>query len=322
MVVAAPPLVQESFIPFTPGITGKIDHLTIDLKTNRMFVCTKGNNSVSVLDLAAKRQIALISAGLMTTQDVVYVGSTNPPLLYVANANGHVRAFNGLTYASTSIDVNLGINADNMRFDSQRKILYVGYGEGPSAIAAIDAVTGARKPDASVNVVGHPESFLLNSDNTTIYVNIVTRNAIYKVSNTATGGDGKFSVLNLPTGYSGHYALLLMEQEKVIIVPTRVPSSLLVLSSVDGKLINVYPTVNDVDDLFYDHRLQRIYVTGGDGNVAVYQRADSSATKWTSLGNVASGTLGRTGVWSPELDRLFVAVQGARPGVMVFKTQA
>src|SRR4051794_38460790 len=36
-----------------PGVAGRIDHLSVDLDQNRLFVAALGNDSVEVVDLAA-----------------------------------------------------------------------------------------------------------------------------------------------------------------------------------------------------------------------------------------------------------------------------
>ena len=55
MSFAAEPSVLElvASIPL-PGVKGRIDHLSIDVKA-RLFVAALGNNSVEVIDLKARR---------------------------------------------------------------------------------------------------------------------------------------------------------------------------------------------------------------------------------------------------------------------------
>ena len=47
--VAGQPLAQVGAIPL-PGVEGRIDHLTVDLSAQRLFVAALGNNSVEVRD--------------------------------------------------------------------------------------------------------------------------------------------------------------------------------------------------------------------------------------------------------------------------------
>jgi hypothetical protein len=63
--------------------------------------------------------------------------------------------------------------------------------------------------------------------------------------------------------------------------------------------------VGDTDDLFYDARRDRVYVIGGEGYVDVFDAAASG--KYDRLARLATRAGARTGLWSAELDRLFVA---------------
>ena len=47
---ASEPLKLETTIPMT-DVQGRIDHLSIDLKGQRLFVAALGNNSLEVIDL-------------------------------------------------------------------------------------------------------------------------------------------------------------------------------------------------------------------------------------------------------------------------------
>jgi hypothetical protein len=63
--------------------------------------------------------------------------------------------------------------------------------------------------------------------------------------------------------------------------------------------------VGDSDDLFYDARRARVYAIGGEGYVDVFDA--STAGKYQRLQRIATRAGARTGLWSSELDRLFVA---------------
>ena len=85
----------------------------------------------------------------------------------MANAkDGSVRVFDGSSYSALKT-LDYGDDADNLRYDSARKRIYVGYGSG--ALGEIDDEgnkTGDIKLDA------HPESFQLEKDGPRIYVNL------------------------------------------------------------------------------------------------------------------------------------------------------
>jgi len=85
----------------------------------------------------------------------------------------------------------------------------------------------------------------------------------------------------------------------------RQPAQLLVFDTMSGKRLGAVPCVGDTDDLLYDARRDRVYVIGGQGYVDVFDVARSA--KYSRLARVATRSGARTGLWSSELDRLFVA---------------
>jgi hypothetical protein len=66
----------------------------------------------------------------------------------------------------------------------------------------------------------------------------------------------------------------------------------------------VVPCVGDSDDLFYDAARDRVYVIGGQGYVDVFDASPSA--RYARLDRIRTRAGARTGLWSNELDRLFV----------------
>jgi YVTN family beta-propeller protein len=62
------PLTVASKIPLG-RVTGRIDHLAIDTKRNRLFVAELGNNSIGVIDLATQKVVKRIT-GLREPQGI------------------------------------------------------------------------------------------------------------------------------------------------------------------------------------------------------------------------------------------------------------
>src|SRR5512132_3360050 len=88
----AQPLTLEKTIPL-PGVQGRIDHLSIDLAGQRLFVAALGNDTVEVVDLKQGKAGHRIT-GLAEPQGVLYVPSANR--LYVANGkDGSLRIYDG-----------------------------------------------------------------------------------------------------------------------------------------------------------------------------------------------------------------------------------
>jgi DNA-binding beta-propeller fold protein YncE len=88
-------------------VRGRIDHMAIDVKRQRLFVAELGNDSVGVVDLADRRLVRTIT-GLNEPQGVGYEPSTDT--LYVANArDGSIKLFDGNAYEATAWSSAMGM---------------------------------------------------------------------------------------------------------------------------------------------------------------------------------------------------------------------
>src|SRR5260370_21103323 len=162
-------LVQE--IPL-PQVEGRIDHFTFDAKRKRVIGAALGNNTVEVVDTFAGRDIHSIQ-GAADPQGVAYVSEFNK--LFVANGtDGKLRIYDGDSFSLLNT-IEVGEDADNVRYDPVEKRVYVAYGgDEEGGIAVIDAVTRQR-PDDVAKLDAHPESFQIASSKPVIYANISTK---------------------------------------------------------------------------------------------------------------------------------------------------
>ena len=291
---AAQPLRLENTIEL-PEVQGRIDHLSLDLKGERLFVAALGNNTVEVIDIKGGKRAKTI-AGLREPQGARYVPDVDR--LYVANAkDGSVRVFDGNSYSLLKT-IDYGDDADNLRYDAEHKRIYVGYGGG--ALGEFDA-DGNKIGDIKLDA--HPESFQLEKDSSRIYVNLPGARKVAVVDRekhtvTATWGTGMaFS----------NYPMALEESGHRLFVVTRLPARLLVFDTNTGKIIQKLPAVGDCDDVFYDKTRKRIYASGGEGEISVFEQKDPD--HYTELARIATVKGARTSFFSPELDRLFLAVR-------------
>src|SRR6201993_4855475 len=154
----------ETKIPLG-DVKGRIDHLAVDLKRNRLFVAELGNDTVGVVDLN-EQKVQHVITGLKEPQGIGYVPSTDT--LFVANAgDGSVLLFRGADYAAAG-KIDLGNDADNIRVDSASNRVFVGYGGG--ALAVVDPATNGKI--AHIPLQAHPESFQLARSDRRIFVNV------------------------------------------------------------------------------------------------------------------------------------------------------
>src|SRR5262245_63575851 len=98
-----------------PGVEGRIDHLSADVKGQRVFVAALGNNSLEVIDVAQGKRARSVP-GLKEPQGVLYLGDTEQ--IIVANGDdGTVRAIDAKSFTTVS-NIMVGGDADNVRYDS------------------------------------------------------------------------------------------------------------------------------------------------------------------------------------------------------------
>jgi len=87
----AAPLLLETKIPLGE-VSGRIDHLGIDVKRQRLFVAELGNDTLGVVDLAGGK--VRFIAGFREPQGVAYAAFADS--VYVANGgDGSVRVLRG-----------------------------------------------------------------------------------------------------------------------------------------------------------------------------------------------------------------------------------
>jgi len=158
----------------------------------------------------------------------------------------------------------------------------------------------------------HPESFQLEKDGPRIYVNLPKSRKIAVIDR-----DKRTILATWPLGMTlANYPMAFDQADSRLFVITRYPARLLVFDTTTGKTVQRLPAVGDCDDVFYDKANKRIYAIGGEGAVSVFEQQDPDHYKESARIITVKGA--RTGFFSPELDRLFVAVrrQGTQPAAI------
>ena len=290
---ATPPPLRDLLVIPLPGVERRIDHFAVDPAGSRLFVAALGNGTLEVLDVAAGKRITSLP-GLNEPQGVAYLPAFHR--IAVAMRGGGVTAFDDRDYQPSPTMPGMS-DADNLRVDTHAGQLYVGYGEG--ALGVIDPA--AMKRIADIPLPGHPESFRLEEAGPRIFVNVPHTREILVVDRAQRSVISHIALGNL----TNNYPMSLDEGGHRLFVAVRVPARLLVFDTASSKPIASVPCVGDSDDLFYDAKRDRVYVIGGEGFVDTFDASPSG--KYTRIGRLATRTGARTGLWSSELDRLFVA---------------
>jgi DNA-binding beta-propeller fold protein YncE len=289
-------------------VRGRIDHMAVDVKRQRLFVAELGNDSVGIVDLPNRKLISRIP-GLKEPQGVGYEPSTD--LLYVANAgDGSVRLFDGSDYKTTG-RIELGSDADNIRIDATAHRIFVGYGSG--ALAIIDPSTHGKVGD--IPLKAHPEAFQIDPETTKIFVNVPGARGIAVVDRVAQKQTGEWPL----TDRGANFPMALDLVRRHVLVIFRSPAELGVFSMTDGKPIATVETCGDADDLFIDAKRARVYVSCGAGFLDVLEAKEATYRRIARIPTVSGA---RTSLFMPEMDRLLVAARassGVPAAIWIFR---
>ena len=234
------PLVLERTIPLA-NVSGRIDHMAVDLRRGRLFVAELGNNTVDVVDLATGRVVHRID-GLREPQGVAYAPAAN--VVAVANAgDGSVRFYKGQDYAPVA-RADLKDDADNVRLDPRSGGFLVGYGSG--GIAALDPATGAVVGQSIL--AAHPEGFRVSEDGRRALVNVPDAGQIAVVDLTTGKQTATWRVPSL----RANFPMAWDEANRIVAVVYRSPPRLVLLDSGTGAVTETRETCGDADDVFFD----------------------------------------------------------------------
>jgi DNA-binding beta-propeller fold protein YncE len=278
-----------------PRVEGRIDHLAADIAARRLYVAALGNNTVEVLDLKSNSHLKSLP-GFREPQGIAVV--PDGKLVAVANGQGEGVQFVDASDYHQARAVRLGNDSDNVRYDPAATRLFVGYGGG--ALAAISPADGRVLGEAKLS--GHPESFQLERFGSRAFVNVPTADQIAVVDRAAMRVIATWPVV----GAKSNFPMALDEPNHRVFVGCRRPAKALVYDTTMEKQISSFDIVGDTDDLFYDVARRRLYVSGGEGYIDVFQQQD--ANRFTRLAHMATAAGARTSLFVPEQNRLYLAV--------------
>ena len=323
---ASEPLVQVGSIPLK-GVEGRLDHLTFDSRSQRLFVAALENHTIEVVDLPRRRRIHQIT-GISEPQGLLCIPEKNS-LLVCSRSDGTCRSFDATTFQEGPW-IDLGRNADNLRFDPDAQTIYVGSGGEPGngllsavdLVALLPAAQGGQPapphspadfllsrprqadPRMETQLPAHPESFQLDRANRRLLVNIPDEHqiAVLQIGTNTLTNASSWPV----TVGEKNFPMTLDSASARLYIACRKPPLLAVYDTGTGTLLSRTPCVGDADDMFYDAKLKRMYVIGGEGFVDAFQVSDTSQEP-ARLARLPTAPRARTGLFIPDLRMLAVA---------------
>ena len=303
-------------------VEGRMDHLGIDVKGQRLFATAFDNHTLEVIDLKSGRQVHTIT-DLDEPQGSFYDAANNR--LFEANGgDGTVKIFDGTTFQLLQT-VTLDLDADNVRYDPRSKHIVVGYGGekflagkvarpgGGGALAILDS---AGKKVGEIDMDAHPESFQLEKIGTRVFVNVPDKQEV-EIADLVKGTvEGRW-----PVTCTTNFPMALDEPHHRLFVGCRIPARLAVFDTETGKIVASPTIVEHTDDLFFDASKGRIYILG-EGFIEAWQERDPD--HYDLIARYPTPADGRTGLLVPDLGELFETIphhglQGAE--ILVYETK-
>jgi DNA-binding beta-propeller fold protein YncE len=297
--IAAPPemLVLTQTIP-SKGVAGKLDHLAVDSRGERLFLANKPNNTLDIIDLKAGKLIRQI-ADQGKVSGVTYAADVD--MIYVGNGAGVCNGFNGKDYQPVfSVPA---ANADNVHYHSGNKLVYVGQDE---ILSGLDAQTGAVK--ASINLPGAIHGFKIDKKAGKIYAVLTKPNLIAVIDVANHEIIDKFpltlSDAGSPIAQDAENGLLFVgcPKQKPMIVA---------IDTKTGKEVASVEIPAGIDDLHFDSKRNRLYASCSASVLAVIEK---QGEKYEVVARLETPKDSRTCTWKSGKLYLGVPRQEGKDG--------
>src|SRR5713101_290469 len=253
-----PALSLETHIPLQ-NVKGRIDHFSVDVKGQRLFVAAVDNHTLEVVDLKSGKQVHTIT-DLAEPQGVFYDASTNR-LFVACGLDGVTKIYDGTTFKLIAT-FKFPDDADNIRYDARTKQVIVGYAGAKSLRKREEGTGGLGFLDTNGKLIrevvidAHPESFRLETKGTRIFVNVPDKQEIEVVDAVKGTILARWPV----TAAKNNFPMSLDEAHHRLIVGTWMPPRLLAFDTESGKQVASNEIAGNTDDLFYDASKGRVYV--------------------------------------------------------------
>ncbi len=301
------------------------DHLTIDLVGKRVFATPQAARMVAVLDLQDGKVLKTMPVG---NPHAVYYSSSLKRLFVTDSVTGSLLVYSGDDYSLIK-EIRFEKGIDWLLPDPNSQLLYVNHGGDAAGMdhAVVSVFDAAKLEKVADIAVPAPvlEGSALDTEKQLLYVNLNMTNSVAVVD---LRKRETVAIWKLPPA-DGRRAMgaTLDQGRSRLYVSTRDNSlngSIMVLDTNDGRIVATLPIGGWADDIFIDQKRQRVYVTVGVGYVDTY--AIEGGDAYRREPRVETQLMAKTGLFSRELDRMFVSVPTLGDfgsfEVMVFKPES
>src|SRR5215467_6495260 len=301
-----------------PDVKGRIDHFSVDVRGQRLFVAAVENHTLEVIDVKSGQRIHTIS-DLAEPKGVFYDPATNH-LFVACGLDGVTKVFDGDSFQVLAT-VKFPDDADNIRYDSRSKSVIVGYAgakqlrkrqEGTGGLGFIDP-NGKKAGDVVIDA--HPESFQLEKSGSRIFVNVPEKKEIEVIDSAK-----RFVLARWPVSAENNFPMALDDAHHRLLIGVWKPPQLLAFDTRTGQQVAAGEIAGKTDDLFYDSVRRRVYVLTSAGYIEVFE--EKNADQYNRIARYPTPAGSQTGLFVPEWGKLFVAVRaqsGQNAEVLIYQ---
>lgn len=314
-------LVQTIEMPEVPA-GPYADHLAIDTHGHRLFTTPQANHAVDVLDLSSGKVQHTIT-GFGNPHAILYRQDRNR--LFVTDGSaGNLKIFDATTFQQIG-SIKLELNADGIAYDDRTGYLYVANGgdEAGKNYSLISIIDTAREQKIGDIRVESPalEAMAIDTATNRLYVNLPESSSIAVID---LKKEAVVSTWPLTLGKKNMAFAIDPAHHRLYVGcrDTDVRGSIVILDTDTGHELHRLPIGGWVDSMFYDPAMGRIYASCGVGEVFTYERDQGDTFK--ALQTTDTAVMAKTSLYSPQLDRLYVAVPhlgDTTAKILVFATQ-
>ncbi len=283
------------------GVQNHFDHLTPDLKNNRLFVVPEDNKTIEVYNIRTGKFIYSIK-GIGVGHSVVYRADINR-IFVTDGSDGDVKMFDGTTYKLLKT-VKLLADSDATGYDPDTHYLYIADGglDAKLDYTFLEIVnTDTDEKVGQIKIASNRlEAMAVEKNGQRLFLNMTEKNSIGVI-------DRAKNVLAAvwPLTCKVNASVAIDEKHHRLFAACR-DGNMNVLDSDSGKVLQSLPISTGVDDMTFDPASQRVYVATGEGFVNVFKESDPG--HYQAIGKIPTGPLGKTGLLVPALNEYFVAV--------------
>lgn len=292
------------------GKAGKLDHVALDAKRERLFLADTANGTLDVVDVKGGKLLKQLP-GQTGIQGIAFAADIDRVFVGLGGG-GLCNVFNGEDF-KTLKTIKFSGDADNVRYDPAAHLTFVAHDE--KALGVIDAKTFSVLPD--IKLPGAAEGFQIETKRPRLYLCMPSPSEVLVIDT-----EKKAIIANYPVKMAGGgHPIALDEANHRLFIGCRTEPMVVVMDSESGKEIAGVPIPKDVDDLYYDAQRKKLYASCGEGFIAVIRQ--ESADKYSPEAKIETVKGAKTSLFSPDLNRFYLAVprQPNQPGpeIRVYK---